>query len=509
MPQVDKKRMRSRRSIKVKMLSVVLLSIFIITATLGYLSFNFSKTRLVRMLGESIKGIATTAANFIDVKEVGSIAENIDGIVATFRAKREMSFEEVYDKTSAGRTAKETKIAGDAASYYEKYFIMLTHIKELNRIDTPIKIYDIVRSHLRLILTTDPVLLLGAKYMIGPEAKRAYFTGIAQVTGIYRDKDGTWISAFAPISDPSTRRPRAIMEISYKIDSYLNMLNRELGTIILMCLLGFLVASLISYPLVNRLTSSVSRLSEVATELEGENYDINIDVRSNDEMGHLAETFDSLRRSIKKKIEELKGALDREKKGHLDSIVALTNVIELRDPYVKGHAYRVEKYAALTARSMHLTHTEAEKLKYGCFLHDIGKLDYEWEVIRKKDKLSQLDYEVVRKHTEKGAKIIEGVDYLREVKDIILYHQERFDGSGYPGGLKGEEIPLLARIVAVADTFDAITYERPYKPKLSFKEAFQVIREGAGTQFDPKVCEAFLKYEDRLEEIARKHFEID
>ena len=104
--------------------------------------------------------------------------------------------------------------------------------------------------------------------------------------------------------------------------------------------------------------------------------------------------------------------------------------------------------------------------------------------------------------------IIEGIPFLRDVKSLILSHQERYDGKGYPRGLKGEEIPLLARVVAVADAFDAMTTDRPYRSKIGFQKAMDTIEKNAGTQFDPKVCAAFLKYRNTIERIAGKHLLI-
>ena len=192
----------------------------------------------------------------------------------------------------------------------------------------------------------------------------------------------------------------------------------------------------------------------------------------------------------------------------MESVLALTNIIELRDPAMRQHLYRVEKYALLIAKAMRLGREDIIKLRYSCYLHDIGKIGVESALLQKV-KLSKEDFEEIKRHSEKGAKVIEGIQFLQEAKDVVLYHQERYDGKGYPKGLKGDEIPLLARVVAVADSFDAMTTDRPYKPKVSFQEAMRNIEEGSGTQFDPKVCEAFLKYRGKIEKIAKRHFTED
>ena len=164
------------------------------------------------------------------------------------------------------------------------------------------------------------------------------------------------------------------------------------------------------------------------------------------------------------------------------------------------------KYALLIAKELGLGRDEMIELKYACFLHDVGKIYIETELLNKKIKLEPGDIAEIRKHSERGAKVIEGIKFLEGVKSAVLHHQERYDGKGYPKGLKGKEIPLLSRIISVADAFDAMTTDRPYKPKMSFRAAMDEVVRCAGTQFDPEVAHAFLEYKGSIEEIAKKHF---
>jgi HD-GYP domain-containing protein (c-di-GMP phosphodiesterase class II) len=159
----------------------------------------------------------------------------------------------------------------------------------------------------------------------------------------------------------------------------------------------------------------------------------------------------------------------------------------------------------LIAKELSLNSEDMIELKYACFLHDIGKIYIETELLQK-IKLDKDEMNEIRKHSERGAKIIEGIRFLEGVREAVLHHQERYDGKGYPAGLKGEDIPLLARIISVADAFDAMTTDRPYKKKISFKDAMDEIQKHAGTQFDPKIAKALLKYKDEIEGIAKKHF---
>lgn len=491
-----------RRSIKTKILGTVLLSVFLVTAVLGVTSFEFSKRRLVAMLGDSIKSIAATIAGFIVPDDLTLILSKSEKINERRMATSSAVYSHIYEKrleTGAVEPDPELERAVDA---YMKYTNLLADTKKINNIDSPINVYIVDNNRLRDVLTSDPVILTGALYTMRPEAKEAFNAAVPQCTGIYKDKDGTWISAYAT----SPGNNIVMVEVNYKINSYLAKLRRESWYIFLICLVGFLGAGFISYKLVTPLVSSIQKLDTAVFELEEGRYNVPIDVETDGEIGHLAQTFETLRLSIKQKIEELRVSLVRERRAHMDSIIALTNAIEMRDPYTKEHLSRVERYALLIAKDMHLSRDDMTKLKYGCFLHDIGKI-YIDSALLQKPKLTREEYEEIKKHSANGAKIIEGIPFLKDVKEAVLYHQERYDGKGYPAGLKGKDIPLVARIIAVADAFDAMTTDRPYKPRISYEAAMDEIEKCAGTQFDPDICKAFINYRDDIETIAKKHFE--
>lgn len=498
----------NRSSIRFKILAIVLSALFILTFALGYFSFQFSKNRIVTMLGDSLKAMSSSIAAFIPPENVSFILQNTEAI------KR--SSLPVYDRNAdagliAPRSLDENPAAGvktavDPKSIYHNYCSLLADIKKINKIDSSINIYMVSNNRLILAMTSEPAYLVGASYLIRPEAAEAISSGTAKATGIYRDRVGRWISAYAPGARGAMQDKRVVVEVNYKVDSYLRILRRELGIIALICLAGFLLVAFVSYNLITVLASAINRLDEAAKDLEHERYDKPIDVRTNDEIGHLSKTFELLRLSIKDKIEQMRLAIKRERKAHLDSVVALTNAIEERDSYTKKHVSRVQEYALLIAKHMKLNHIDMVQLRYSCYLHDIGKIYIE-QALLKKVNLTHEDFDEIKKHSGRGAKIIEGIEFLADVKDAVLYHHEWWNGKGYPKGLKGTEIPLLARIVAVADAFDAMTTDRPYRPKMDFKSAMAEVEKRSGEQFDPDVCAAFLYYRDTLEEMARKHFQ--
>ena len=496
-----------KNSIKFKILGIILLCLFLITAALGYFSFQFSKARILMMLGDSIKGIATTIANFVSPEDISFILENSEKL----KRDTETGYVPSQEHQLPAAQNPEQKLdvskppLAEPKVLYEKYSTLLRNIQVENNIDSPINIYVVSDNRLLTVVTSEPTFLTGTTYAMRPEVRDVIKSGMAEATGIYKDKDGTWISAYAPGGYLASEDKRIIVEINYKIDSYIRVLHQELGIIIVICSIGFLIVAFISYYLVTALVAAIKKLDEAISDLEKERYDKPIDITTDDEIGHLARAFELLRLSIRKKIDELRISLTREKKAHLESVVALTNAIEERDPYTREHVSRVQEYALLIGKTMRLSHEDLVQLRYSCFLHDIGKIHIE-RALLSKGKLTHEDFEEIKKHSERGAKIIEGIKFLTGVKEVVLHHQEHYDGTGYPDGLKGKDIPLLARIVAVADAFDAMTTDRPYRPKMSFKKAIEEIEKKSGTQFDPEVCAAFLKYRDTLEQMVKKRF---
>jgi len=180
------------------------------------------------------------------------------------------------------------------------------------------------------------------------------------------------------------------------------------------------------------------------------------------------------------------------KRNGLSAVYALVSVVEARDPYVYGHSRRVNTYAVALAEAIGLSPDEVSKVSTAALLHDIGKIGIPDKVLNKKGKLNGENWEAIKAHPRLGANIVGNIPNLVPCVSSILHHHERWDGGGYPEGLKGEEIPIEARILAIADTFEAMTSARPYRPALSREEVVKELRQSAGTQFDPKLVEVFI-----------------
>lgn len=178
---------------------------------------------------------------------------------------------------------------------------------------------------------------------------------------------------------------------------------------------------------------------------------------------------------------------------YLDTIRTLVSAMEAKDHYTYGHSERVRKYALKIAKKLKLNEQQIREVNYAGYLHDIGKIGIADSLLTKIEPLTKSEYEVIKKHPDIGHSILKDVKHLSETCEIIRSEHEKYNGTGYPNGLKNGAIPIGARIIAVADAYDAMTTNRPYRKAFSKKEAIKRLKQNSGTQFDPKIVKAFLK----------------
>ncbi len=206
----------------------------------------------------------------------------------------------------------------------------------------------------------------------------------------------------------------------------------------------------------------------------------------------------SLEALVAARTQQLKTALSDLTKSHDMMLEALGDALDAKDAETEGHSRRVTAFTIAIARKMGLSKEEIDVIARGAFLHDIGKMAIPDSILRKPGKLTDEEMAIMREHCYRGYKIISRIPFLAEAAEIVYSHQERFDGEGYPRGLKGEEIPLGARIFSIADTLDAMTVKRPYRPAQSFDAARTEIEAWSGRQFDPDLVKVFLEMPNRI-----------
>jgi len=180
------------------------------------------------------------------------------------------------------------------------------------------------------------------------------------------------------------------------------------------------------------------------------------------------------------------------KEAHINTVAALTSAIDANDPYTHGHSYRVSRYALRVGRELGLSARDLEILEYGALLHDIGKIAIEHEILLKKERLSEQEFLTLKQHPTIGADIVENLKFLREAAVLVRYHHEQPNGGGYPEGLKGDQIPIGARIILCCDAFDAMTSDRPYRKGLPVDSVVTQFERFKGEQFDREITNLVL-----------------
>jgi HD-GYP domain-containing protein (c-di-GMP phosphodiesterase class II) len=248
-------------------------------------------------------------------------------------------------------------------------------------------------------------------------------------------------------------------------------------------ILGSLFAGQISRP--------IRTLADGARRLAGGDYGTRVAVQSRNEVGVLADAFNVMGEEIQQAIEQIQQAARENKELFMGSIRMLANAIDEKDPYTRGHSERVAYYSACVAKHLKMSDEEVENVHLSGIIHDVGKIGIEDKILRKAAALTDEEYEIMKQHPTKGLHILAAVPLLKEKAGDGLMHHENVDGSGYPDGLTGEEIPFLGRIVSVADAFDAMTTDRPYSKAMTYEAAVARLKFLAGKKFDPKCVDAF------------------
>ena len=260
----------------------------------------------------------------------------------------------------------------------------------------------------------------------------------------------------------------------------------------LLALLAVLLSIGVSIFAARRITNPLQILTQSGRALARGDFSQRVHLRSRTEIGELAETFNTMSQELERFVEDLKRAAEENRALFLGSIQMLAGAVDEKDPYTRGHSDRVTRYSLMIGKEMNLDATFMETLQISAQLHDVGKIGIEDRILKKPGALTAEEFEVMKTHTTKGANILRPVTQLAEVLPGIELHHEALDGRGYPYGLKGDQIPMLARVIAVADTFDALTTNRPYQHAHTPEEALKIIQNLAGKRLHPDPVAALL-----------------
>ena len=267
----------------------------------------------------------------------------------------------------------------------------------------------------------------------------------------------------------------------------------------MLALLAVFVSVLLSIFSARRVTSPLEVLAKAGRAIARGDFSQRVHLKTRTEIGELASTFNTMSEELQQFVEDLKRAAQENKALFMGSIQMLAGAVDEKDPYTRGHSDRVTKYSLMIAREMGLDPGFLEILRVSAQLHDVGKIGIEDRILKKPGALTPEEFEIMKTHTTKGANILRPVTQLREMLPGIELHHEALNGRGYPYGLKGDDIPLMPRVIAVADTFDALTTNRPYQKAHDPVEALRIIQNLSGQRLDPRAVAAITAVYQRGE----------
>ncbi|MGO9167963.1 MAG: HD domain-containing phosphohydrolase [Candidatus Sulfotelmatobacter sp.] len=252
--------------------------------------------------------------------------------------------------------------------------------------------------------------------------------------------------------------------------------------VVLSLVIGSLAAKQITHPL--------DLLTRTARSIAERDFTQRAEIQSRTEIGELASTFNQMAEDIQRYIGNLKTASEQNRQLFMESIEMIAAAVDAKDRYTKGHSARVAQFSVILARELGLSEEGVDKIRISATLHDVGKIGVDDRVLKKEGSLTGEEFEAMKAHTWKGHEIVRQVKQLTDMLPGIRWHHEALNGGGYPDGLKGDELPMMVRIIAVADTFDAITTKRPYQDPLGFPQALEILRKRSGSKYDPIVVDA-------------------
>jgi HD-GYP domain-containing protein (c-di-GMP phosphodiesterase class II) len=267
----------------------------------------------------------------------------------------------------------------------------------------------------------------------------------------------------------------------------------QLGVIAVLMAIG------ISSFAARKIVSPLQVLTATSRAIARGDFSQRVQLKSRTEIGELASTFNHMTEDLEQLVMDLRHAADENRALFLNSIQMLAGAVDEKDPYTRGHSDRVTRYSVMIAKDMGLGPQEVENIRISAQLHDVGKIGIEDRILKKPGALTPEEFEIMKAHTTRGANLLRSVVQLREVIPGIELHHESLDGRGYPYGMKGDEIPVMARIIMVADTFDAMTTNRPYQAAMDPDYVVRIVNSLAGTKFDPDVVKALTAVFERGE----------
>jgi HD-GYP domain-containing protein (c-di-GMP phosphodiesterase class II) len=373
----------------------------------------------------------------------------------------------------------------------------ITPRSEREMLDAGLPVVFVVDQNGRAVAHPDPNIAFSEKPMTdlkvvqdwqesGAKVQSALAPFVAKRNGQDVEMLGSY--ATAELDKNSRLGVIAIQDESAALASVADMRRQTLWISLVASFLTILIGVFFA----RKLTQPVQQLAAGAHRLASGDFSQRIEVRSHTELGELGESFNLMTDQVERYINDLQASAAENRELFLGTVKALAAAIDGKDPYTRGHSERVSRFSIAIAQRLGLPEDEIEKIRISAVLHDVGKIGIDDSILKKPAALTDEEYEIMKKHPQKGYKIMSQIPAMKEFLPGMYMHHEMVNGKGYPQGLKGDEIPLMGRIVAVADTFDAMTTDRPYQKALEFTDAVERIKGFVGTRYDERVVAAFV-----------------
>lgn len=450
----------SFRSFRAKVTLVLVLSMLFVGIMNNFLIYKFALDSELDALRNQLMIIAQTAALTIDADTLMKVPLNPEGA---------------------------------NTPQYKNIAQKLQKIKEIN---LPIKyIYTMTKTEEKGIwqFIVDPTPLdeedasyPGDKYNVArfPEMLKGFDNPSADKK-LEVDEWGVTLSGYTPIRDKKGKAAAMLGVDVTADDVYLT--QREVHKrAVFVLVLGIIFSLSLGMLISNRIADPIRKLAEGTRRIAKGDLQYQVEVKGRNEISELAHSFNEMAGSLSESRKKLHDYFYR-------AMESLVRLLEAKDAYTRGHSGRVAKYTEKSALKMNFPQEEVESLRKIAKVHDIGKLGIPKSILNKKEKLTEEDWKTIQEHPGIGEKILRPVVFNEEMLAIVRGHHERYDGKGYPDGIKGDDITISSQIVSVADTYDAMTSTRAYRLSLSKEEAIEELKKNSGIQFNSRIIEAFLK----------------
>ncbi len=368
---------------------------------------------------------------------------------------------------------------------------------ERELLEAGLPVVFVVDQNGRAVAHPDPVIAFSEKSMTDFKVVQDWLESGAQVQSALApfatDRDGQRVRmlgsyATADLGSSARLGVIAIQDEAAALASVRDMRNQTLFISLLAA--GF--ALIIGFYFAKKLTQPVRELASGAQRIAAGDFSQRVRVTGRTELSELGGAFNEMTDQLERYVRDLHISVAENRELFLGTVKALAAAIDGKDPYTRGHSERVSRFSVAIAQAMGLSQTEIEHIRVSALLHDVGKIGIDDRVLKKPAQLTDEELALMRTHPQKGYKIMSQIPAMRDFLPGMYMHHEMINGEGYPQGLKGEEIPLMARIVSVADTFDAMTTERPYQRAMDVKTALKRLKSFVGTRYDSRVVAAFV-----------------